>query len=126
MSRCGCYGPLAFVAAQSSWQAEWEKTLRAAEAEGQFALYGCCYDYDRVLEVFRKRYPKIKPNIVVAVAGNSLASRILAERRAEKYLVDVVELRGQHAARRALQGAGSRTDQSRAPTSRSARSIKVV
>jgi len=51
------------VAAQSSWQAEWEKTLRAAEAEGQFALYGCCYDYDRVLEVFRKRYPKIKPNI---------------------------------------------------------------
>jgi hypothetical protein len=45
-----------FVAAQSSWQAEWEKTLRAAEAEGQFALYGCCYDYNRVLEVFRKRY----------------------------------------------------------------------
>src|SRR6185295_4478312 len=79
-----------FVAAQSSWQAEWEKTLRAAEAEGQFALYGCCYDYDRVLEVFRKKYPKIKGNIIVAVAGNSLASRILAERRAEKYLVDVV------------------------------------
>jgi len=69
-----------FAAAQSSWQAEWGKTLRAAEAAGQFALYGCCYDYDRVLEVFRKRYPKIKPNIVVAVAGNSLASRILAER----------------------------------------------
>jgi iron(III) transport system substrate-binding protein len=79
-----------FVAAQSSWQAEWEKTLRAAEVEGQFTLYGCCYDYDRVLEVFRKRYPKIKANIVVAVAGNSLASRILAERRGEKYLVDVV------------------------------------
>jgi hypothetical protein len=39
-----------FAAAQSSWQAEWEKTLRAAEAERQFALYGCCYDYDRVLE----------------------------------------------------------------------------
>lgn len=81
---------VAFVAAQSSWQTEWEKTLRAGEAEGQFALYACCYDYDRVLEVFRKRYPKIKPNISVAVAGNSLASRILAERRAEKYLVDVV------------------------------------
>ena len=79
-----------FVAAQSSWEAEWEKTLRAAEAEGQVALYGCCYDYDRVLEVFRKRYPKIKANIIAAIAGNSLASRILAERRAEKYLVDVV------------------------------------
>ena len=79
-----------FVAAQSSWQAEWGKTVRAAEAEAQFTLYGCCYDYDRVLEGFRKRYPKIKANIVVAVAGNSLASRILAERRGEKYLVDVV------------------------------------
>ena len=48
-----------FVAAQSSWRAEWEKTLRTAEAEGQFALYGCCYDYDRVLEVFRKRYFRV-------------------------------------------------------------------
>ena len=86
----GIVSSVPFVAAQSSWQAEWEKTLRAAEAEGQFTLYGCCYDYDRVLEVFRKRYPKIKANIVVAVAGNSLASRILAERRGEKYLVDVV------------------------------------
>jgi hypothetical protein len=27
-----------FVAAQSSWQTEWEKTLRAAEAEGQFGM----------------------------------------------------------------------------------------
>ena len=46
-----------FVAAQSSWQAEWEKTLRAAEAEGQFALYGCCYDYDRVLEGIQEKIP---------------------------------------------------------------------
>src|SRR4029434_10869238 len=45
----------AFVAAQSSWQAEWEKTLRAAEAEGQFALYCCCYDYDRVLEGIQEK-----------------------------------------------------------------------
>jgi hypothetical protein len=49
-----------FAAAQSSWQAEWEKTLRAAEAEGQVALYGSCYDYDRVLEVFRSNRKKQK------------------------------------------------------------------
>jgi hypothetical protein len=47
-----------FVAAQSNWQAEWEKTRRTAEAEGQFALYGCCYDYDRVLKVFRSNRKK--------------------------------------------------------------------
>src|SRR5438046_10665132 len=70
-----------FVAAHSSWQAEFEKTLRAAEAAGQFTLYGGCYDYDRVLQVFRKRYPKITANIVLPVAGKSLASLSRAEAR---------------------------------------------
>src|SRR6266581_8339653 len=78
-----------FVAAQSSWQAEWEKTLRAAEAEGQFTLYGCCYDYDRILEGFKKKYPKIKVSTVLG-PGAQLGARILAERRAEKYLPDVL------------------------------------
>ena len=44
---------------QSNWQAEWDKTLRAAESEGQLTLYGCCYEYDRVIEGFKKKYPKI-------------------------------------------------------------------
>ena len=78
-----------FVWAQSNWQAEWEKTLRAAEAEGQLTLYGCCYEYNRVLEGFKKKFPKIKVSTVLGF-GNQLSSRILAERRGEKYLVDVV------------------------------------
>lgn len=77
------------VDAQTNWQVEWEKTLRAAESEGQVTLYGCCYDYDRVLEGFRKKFPKIKASVVGA-SGNRLAVRILAERRGDKYLVDVV------------------------------------
>jgi len=75
--------------AQSNWQAEWEKTLRAAESEGQVTLYGCCYEYDRVLDGFRKKYPKIKAATVHA-SGNQLSTRILAERRGDKYLADVV------------------------------------
>ena len=78
-----------YVLAQSNWQAEWERTLRAAEAEGQLTLYGCCYEYDRVLEGFKKKYPKIKVATMLS-AGGQLASRILAERRGEKYLPDVV------------------------------------
>ncbi|HWP60611.1 MAG TPA: extracellular solute-binding protein [Candidatus Acidoferrales bacterium] len=84
---------LAFVIAFSqaaraeAWQEEWEKTLRAAEAEGQFTLYGCCYDFDRILEGFRKKFPKIKVTTVVA-SGSQLSNRILAERRAEKYIAD--------------------------------------
>jgi iron(III) transport system substrate-binding protein len=77
------------VSAQANWQAEWERTLRAAEAEGQLTLYGCCYEYDRVLEGFKKKYPKLKVATVLS-GGGQLATRILAERRGEKYLADVV------------------------------------
>src|SRR5688500_4008758 len=70
--------------AQSNWQAEWEQTQRAAEAEGQLTHYGCCYDFDRVLEGFKKKFPKIKVVSVVG-SGGQLAAKILAERRGEKY-----------------------------------------
>ena len=46
--------------AQLTWKEEWEKTLRAGEIEGQLTLYGCCYEYDRILEAFKKKHPKIK------------------------------------------------------------------
>ena len=77
------------VSAQSNWQAEWDKTVRAAETEGQVTLYGCCYEYDRVLDGFKKKYPQIKVATVHA-SGNQLSTRILAERRGDKYLADVV------------------------------------
>jgi iron(III) transport system substrate-binding protein len=78
----------AILSAQSTSKQEWEKTVRAAEAEGQLTLYGCCYEYDRILEPFKKRYPKIKV-VTVLGQGGQLGSRILAERRGEKYLPDV-------------------------------------
>jgi iron(III) transport system substrate-binding protein len=76
------------LSAQSTSKEEWEKTVRAAEAEGQFTLYGCCYEYDRILEPFKKKYLKIKVATVLG-PGGQLGSRILAERRGEKYLPDV-------------------------------------
>jgi iron(III) transport system substrate-binding protein len=75
--------------AQSNWQAEWDKTLRAAESEGQLTLYGCCYEYDRVVEPFRKKYPNIKVATVIG-SGGQLTTRMLAERRGDKYIPDVV------------------------------------
>jgi iron(III) transport system substrate-binding protein len=76
------------VLAQSSWKDEWEKVLRAAEIEGQLTIYGCCYEYDRILEGFRKKHSKIKVTTVTA-PGSQLGTRILAERRAEKYIPDL-------------------------------------
>ncbi len=77
------------LSAQSNWKEEWEKILRAAEIEGQLTLYGCCYEYDRILEGFKKKHPKIKVTTVLGT-GNQLSSRILAERRGDKYLPDVL------------------------------------
>jgi ABC-type Fe3+ transport system substrate-binding protein len=76
------------LAAQSkpAWQQEWEKTLEAAKKEGQVAVY--ISGYDAILPDFEKEFPEIK---VVAVTGrgNQLGPRLLAERRAEKFLADV-------------------------------------
>lgn len=73
--------------AASSWQVEWEKTLEAARKEGQVTVYFKA-GYDGVVPAFQKKYPKIK---VVTVAGEAadMTNRLLAERRAEKYIADV-------------------------------------
>lgn len=69
-------------------QSEWEKTVEAAKKEGQVAVY--IGGWGVVLETgaFQKRYPEIKV-IAVTGRGGETAKRILAERRAEKYLADV-------------------------------------
>jgi iron(III) transport system substrate-binding protein len=77
------------LGAQADRQNDWDTTLRAAESEGQLTIYGCCYDYDRILEGFKKKFHKIKV-ATVAQPGGQLSSKILAERRGEKYLPDVV------------------------------------
>ncbi|HWO40342.1 MAG TPA: extracellular solute-binding protein [Candidatus Eisenbacteria bacterium] len=73
-------------AAQSSWQKEWEKTLAEAKKEGQVTIY--IYRYERLLEEFRKEYPWLKV-VSVTGRGSELTSRIMAERRAGKFIADV-------------------------------------
>jgi ABC-type Fe3+ transport system substrate-binding protein len=73
--------------AKPAWQQEWEKTVEAAKKEGQVAIY--ISGYEAVLPDFEKEFPEIKVSIVFG-RGNQLGQRLLAERRAEKYLADVV------------------------------------
>ena len=74
--------------AKSSWQAEWDRTVRAAEQEGQVTVsiggYGAIIDSG----VFQKAFPKIKITSITG-AGTDLTARISAERRAGRYFVDV-------------------------------------
>jgi ABC-type Fe3+ transport system substrate-binding protein len=74
-----------------TWQQEWEKTLDAARKEGQVTVY--ISGYEEVLPDFQKDYPEIKVNAVTG-RGSQISQRLLAERRAEKYLADVVNSGG--------------------------------
>ncbi len=80
-------GCLAESFAQGDWKKEWDKTLEAAKKEGQLTVY--ISGYEAVLPHFEKEYPEIKLNAVTG-RGNQLGQRLLAERRAEKYIADVV------------------------------------
>lgn len=80
----------AFAAeAKPAWQVEWEKTVQATEKEGEVSFY-TLGNYGYVGE-FQKRYPKIKVKVVPG-RGSELLSRIMTERRAGKYLVDVARI----------------------------------
>jgi len=70
-------------------QTEWEKTLRAAEREGEISFY-TLGDYGYV-SAFEKKFPRIRVKVVPG-RGNELLSRIMTERRAGKYLVDVARI----------------------------------
>ena len=77
----------AAAAPAPNWQSEWEKALEAAKKEGQVAVYTKA-GYDGVFPAFQKKYPEIK---VISVAGQAadITNRLIAERRAEKYIADV-------------------------------------
>ena len=76
--------------AKPAWQAEWERTVEGAKKEGKLFLY--LYQGDGELaaaaDAFHKKYPEIAINTVTG-RGGQLGPRIMAERRAEKYLADV-------------------------------------
>ena len=78
--------PLAAVAAEvkASWQEDWDKTVKAAEQEGQVALYSLSEIGDAIANTgFQKKFPKIKISVVAARGGEHV-SRVMAERRAGK------------------------------------------
>jgi iron(III) transport system substrate-binding protein len=85
---------LAFVLSASAaepkpaWQIEWEKTVKAAETEGQVVIYSTD-GLDLVFrEALQKKFPKIKVTTVTG-RGFELGQRIMAERRAGKYIQDL-------------------------------------
>lgn len=75
------------VDGKADWKQEWEKTVEAANKEGQVVLLNS-ESFDAVFAEFQRKYPEIK---VVTSSGrvSQLVSRVMSERRAGKYLWDV-------------------------------------
>lgn len=69
--------------------AEWEKTLKAAKVENEVAVF-CepTLDAQNALMEFQKAYPDIQLKLF-PIGARDFGNRVLAERRAGKYLADV-------------------------------------
>ena len=77
------------VHAAAAWNAEWERTVKAAEQEGEVSYYAVG-EIGFVSE-FEKKFPRIKVKVVQS-RGNDLLVRIMTERRAGKFLADVARI----------------------------------
>ena len=78
--------PVLARAAQADWQKDWEQTLAAAKKEGQVTVY--IYRYEGLLQDFKRDFPDIHV-VSVTGRGSELTNRLMAERRAGKFLADV-------------------------------------
>ena len=84
---------LTHAASVPFWQVEWNKTVEAASKEGQVNVYMYVAWGNAIEEanVFQKAFPAIRLSLVTG-GPSQLAQRVMAERRANKYLVDVLNV----------------------------------
>ena len=76
------------AAARADWKEEWEKTVKAAKQEGTVVIY-TFPGHERLFQEFQKKFPEIRL-VEVTVRGSERVTRILSERRAGKYLADLL------------------------------------
>src|SRR5262245_62175953 len=81
---------IGFAAEKPKWQIDWQKTIEGAKKEGQLSLYGGQeITHPDIIAAFSKEFPFIKVQSTSG-RGGDLVARIVAERRADKYLADVM------------------------------------
>src|SRR5580765_8109736 len=73
---------------KSVWQADWDKTIKAAEEEGALVIYMTQAFEPVFRDTFQKKYPRIKVSMATG-RGPELSQRVMSERRAEKFAVDL-------------------------------------
>ena len=73
---------------KTAWQADWDKVVKAAEEERELVIYMTQAFEPVFREAFQKKYPKIKVTMVTG-RGPELSQRVMNERRADKFTVDL-------------------------------------
>ena len=82
-------GQECLAAERLNWKAEWEKSLKVARGEAQVTVFGWSREsHLQALMEFQRFYPEIKL-ILISGSGSELGPRLVAERRAAKYLADL-------------------------------------
>lgn len=80
---------IAHTAEPPKWQTDWQRVIEAAKKEGHLSLYGGQeITHPDIIAAFNKEFPFIKVTSASGRAADML-TRIVAERRAEKYLADI-------------------------------------
>lgn len=83
------FSSLAFAAEPApAWRTEWDKTVKAAEEEGALVIYMTQAFEPVFRDGFQKKFPKIKVTTATG-RGPELTQRVMSERRAEKFAVDL-------------------------------------
>jgi iron(III) transport system substrate-binding protein len=72
-----------------TWKLTWEKTVEAAKKERQISVYGSDTFELFLKSAFQKKYPEIKIGFVGGRAP-VIGPKLITERRAGKYLADVI------------------------------------
>jgi iron(III) transport system substrate-binding protein len=78
-----------FAAESPKWKEEWQRVVAGAKKEGQLSLYGGLeITHPDIIAAFQKEFPFIK---ITSASGRAadMVTRIVAERRADRYLADV-------------------------------------
>ena len=74
---------------KEDWKGKWETTLKAAKQEGKVTVFAWRREtHVNALAEFRKFYPDIKL-VLIPGSGSRLGPRLVAERRARKFLTDL-------------------------------------
>jgi iron(III) transport system substrate-binding protein len=76
------------ITAANGWREEWEQARSAAKQEGRVVVY-TFPGQELVFQEFQRNYPDIKL-VEVSVRGSERVTRIVSERRAGKYLADIL------------------------------------